>query len=40
MNQCIINHNITNKIVNAKGIEVARTTSKQNIAANSDYVIK
>ncbi len=26
-----------NKIINPKGVEVARTTSKQNIAANSDY---
>ncbi len=29
---------LINKIVNAKGTEVARTTSKQNIAANSDYI--
>ena len=29
---------LINKIVNAEGIEVARTTSKRNITANSDYV--
>ncbi|MBV9963534.1 MAG: DUF4982 domain-containing protein [Parafilimonas sp.] len=28
---------VINKILNAKNVEVARTTSKQNIAANSDY---
>ncbi len=28
---------IVNKILNAKNVEVVRTTSKQNIAANSDY---